>query len=133
MSTIAKTKEILDDFEFLEDWEDKYSYIIDLGKSLESLEDEYKIDEFKVKGCMSQVWLVLTKEENDKLFFKADSDSILVRGLIALLLKMFSGADRKAIKNTDIESFFNIIGLKKYLSPNRSNGFFAMVEKIKSF
>lgn len=133
MTIKEEMNEIIEDFELFDDWEDKYGYLIELGRKLEPLEDKYKNDENKVTGCTSQVWLVSYKKdgEPDKYYFKADSDAYIVKGLIALLLKVFSGKKGEEIKSTDIEGFFNEIGLRKHLSPNRSNGFFSMVQKIK--
>ena len=132
-------QDIFDDFEYMTEWEDKYTYIIDMGKNLEPIDDTYKTEEYKVKGCMSQVWLVLdhnkTKEAESthKVYFKADSDAIIVKGLVALLLKIYSGQKRDNIKNINIEQIFDKLGLSSHLSPIRRNGFYSMVEKIKAY
>ncbi|TAF15128.1 MAG: SufE family protein [Alphaproteobacteria bacterium] len=121
---------ILDDFSLFEDWEDKYSYLIELGASMPPLEDVYKTDAYKVRGCTSQVWII--HEMRDGLhYFRADSDAHIVRGLVALLVRIASGQDRATIISLDISGFFATLGLKEHLSPSRSNGFFAMVERIK--
>ena len=126
-------QEIVEEFSLFDDWEDKYAYIIDLGKKLEPLEEKHKTDDNKVIGCVSQVWLTCCREESDQYFFRADSDAYIVKGLISMLLRLYSGKTAKEINNIDIELFFTLLGLKQHLSPNRSNGFFAMVKKIKEF
>jgi|TARA_B110000259_G_scaffold188223_1_gene245691 cysteine desulfuration protein SufE len=126
-----ETDKIIEEFSLFEDWEDKYSYIIDLGKKLCPLDDKHKTDHNMVIGCSSQVWLISHKDNDNKYFFLADSDAYIVKGLIAILLRIFSGKTAKEIKNINIEDFFLSLGLKQHLSPNRSNGFFAMVNKIK--
>jgi cysteine desulfuration protein SufE len=123
--------EIIEEFSLFEDWEDKYSYIIDLGKKLIPLDEKHKIDFNMVVGCSSQVWLISHKDNSNKYFFFADSDAFIVKGLIAILLRVFSDKTAEEIQNIDIEDFFLSLGLKQHLSPNRSNGFFAMVSKIK--
>lgn len=126
-------QEIIDEFSLFGDWEDRYAYLIDLGKKLNPLEEEYKTDNYKVTGCTSQVWFVADKSQEDTLIitFKADSDAYIVKGLIALLLRIYSGKTPKQIKNIQITPFFEELGLKSHLSPNRSNGFFAMVQRIR--
>ncbi len=126
-----ETDEIIEEFSLFEDWEDRYSYIIDLGKKLPPLEDKHKTDQNIVVGCSSQVWFISHKENSNKYFFVADSDAYIVKGLIAILLRVFSGKTAEEIQNINIEDFFLSLGLKQHLSPNRSNGFFAMVNKIK--
>jgi len=132
MSLLAnETDKIIEEFSLFEDWEDKYSYIIDLGKKLSPLEDKHKTDHNMVVGCSSQVWLISHKDNDNKYIFLADSDAYIVKGLIAILLRIFSGKTAEEIQNINIEDFFLSLGLKQHLSPNRSNGFFAMVNKIK--
>lgn len=132
MSLLAnETDKIIEEFSLFEDWEDKYSYIIDLGKKLSPLDDKHKIDHNMVVGCSSQVWLISHKDNDNKYYFLADSDAYIVKGLIAILLRIFSGKTAEEIQNINIEDFFLSLGLKQHLSPNRSNGFFAMVNKIK--
>ena len=126
-----ETDKIIEEFLLFEDWEDKYSYIIDLGKKLSQLDDKHKTDNNMVVGCSSQVWLISHKDNYNKFFFLADSDSYIVKGLIAILLRIFSGKTAEEIQNINIEDFFLSLGLKQHLSPNRSNGFFSMVNKIK--
>lgn len=126
-------QKILEEFSLLEDWEDRYAYLIDLGKKLLPLEGKYKTDAYKVSGCASQVWFIAEKLPSDKniIIFKADSDAYIVKGLIALLLRIYSGNTPEQIHAIEIQPFFEELGLKKHLSPNRSNGFFAIVQRIK--
>ncbi len=126
-----KQKELIEDFSLFDDWEEKYSYLIDIGKNLPNMPESEKIEENIVKGCVSQVWMILTIKDN-KIHLKADSDAQIVRGLIALLVKIYDGLDICEAKNIDMNDIFTQIGLDKHLSPNRRNGFFAMVEKIKN-
>lgn len=126
-----KQKDIIADFEFLEEWEDKYGYIIDLGKQLNPLEEKYKTEENLVQGCQSQVWLTSELSENQELNFKADSDAIITKGLIALLVNVFSKQKPSAIAKANVD-FINQIGLREHLSPTRSNGLLSMLKKMKN-
>ena len=121
--------ELIENFELLDDWEDKYRYIIDLGSKLEPLPQNFYQDEWKVRGCQSQVWLVPEKKDG-RLFFRGDSDAAIVKGIIAIVLTVFSGKMPVEIKKTDIEEIFNSLGLHEHLSPSRRNGLAAMTEKI---
>ncbi len=122
--------ELEENFAFFEDWEGKYSYLIDLGKKIEPLEYIYKVDIYKVKGCTSNVWLVPeTREEH--LFFKCDSDALIVKGLLKILLCAYHGKTKEEITQVDIHATFTRLGLDQHLSPNRRNGFFSMVERIQ--
>jgi len=120
---------LIDNFSFLESWEDKYQYLIELGESLEPLDEKYKTDAFKVSGCQSQVWLV-PEIKDGKFYFKADSDAIIVKGIIYILQAIFSSKDTGEIKNIEVEKIFATLGLKEHLSPSRRNGMNAMVERI---
>jgi cysteine desulfuration protein SufE len=133
MSQPSDIEEIIDNFEFLGDWEERYRYIIDLGKQLDGLDDAFKTEENKVRGCMSQVWFTSNVEDGDppRIFFNADSDATIVRGLIAILLIVYSGKTPAEIRETDIKSLFERLGLSAHLSPSRSNGFFSMVSRIR--
>lgn len=124
--------EIIEEFKYLDSWEDKYAFIIELGKDLPGLAENEKIDLYKIKGCASQVWLICEVKEG-KLFCRGDSDSIIVKGLIGVLLSAYNYKKLDEIDNIDIENMFDTLGLKGHLSPNRSNGFFSMVNYIKSF
>ena len=121
--------ELIENFAFLDTWEDKYRYIIDLGEKLSPLPQEFHSEEWKVRGCQSQVWLVPEKQ-GDKLFFKGDSDAIIVKGIIAIVLMIFSGHTAQEIKAINIEEIFNRLGLQEHLSPSRRNGLAAMTDKI---
>lgn len=129
--------EIFADFELLDDWEDRYRYVIELGKTLEPLPDSGHTAENKVQGCVSQVWLVTRVEEADDgrgpaLSFIGDSDAHIVRGLVAILFAIYSGKPADEILELDAQEIFLRLGLKDHLTPQRSNGFVAMVERIRS-
>lgn len=125
-------EELIDNFEFLDSWEDKYSYIIELGKHIEPLDDQYRTEEWKVRGCQSQVWLEPVIIDN-KLHFKGDSDAIIVKGLIAIVLIIYSDKTAQEIKAIEVEEIFAKLGLQEHLSPSRRNGLFSLVEKIKYY
>ncbi len=119
-------------FEFMEGWEDRYRQIIDLGKKLEPLGDEHKTAANKVHGCTSQVWLICSRLDDGRLHFVADSDAHIVRGLIAIVLMIFSDRTPEEIAAADPMPWFERLGLDKHLSPMRSNGLHAMVGRIKA-
>lgn len=123
--------ELKDDFALFDDWEERYRYLIDLGRTLPAMEEALKVDANLVRGCTSRVWLHETIKD-DQLSFVADSDAHIVRGLIALLMAAYNNKNLSDIGGTDIEGAFAEIGLDQHLSPSRRNGFFAMVERIKS-
>ena len=127
---------IKDDLAFLDDWEERYRYIIDLGKTLAPLSDAEHGEAYKVRGCASQVWLVSAVEPAEAgspvLTFRGDSDAHIVRGLVALVLALYSGKSAQEILATDAPGFFAGIGLKDHLTPQRSNGLASMVERIRS-
>ena len=124
--------ELIDNFSFLDSWEEKYSYIIELGSHLEPLDEEYRTEEWKVRGCQSQVWLE-PKTENGKIRFKGDSDAFIVKGLIAIVLMIYSNKSAQEIKEIEVEEIFAKLRLQEHLSPSRRNGLFSMVEKIKGY
>ncbi len=124
--------EILDTFEFLDDWEDRYKTIIDLGKKLTPLAPEEMTDAFKVRGCQSQVWLVPTTDADGNIHFRGDSDAHIVKGLVALMIITFSGKSAQQIVDTDARAILDKLGLASHLSPMRANGLFSMVERIKA-
>ena len=124
-------EELVQDFDLFEDWSDKYEYIIALGKELSEMKKEDKVEDNLVRGCQSQVWLKAT-EKNGKVYFEADSDAIISKGICALLVKVFNGQPALEIVKNNL-SFIDEIGLKEHLSPNRSNGLVAMVKKIKAY
>ena len=123
-------EELLENFSFLDSWEDKYKYLIELGDNLPPFSDSDKTEANKVEGCMSQVWFIY-KKENDRYIFNATSDAHIVRGLEAVLLTLINGKTGPEIQNTDILSAFRQLGLEEHLSPTRRNGFYAMIGRIK--
>ena len=128
---MKEIEEILSEFNFLEDWEDKYQHLIDLGKHLEPLDEKYKNEKYKLKGCQSTVYFVTKDNSDGTISFFANSDAFIVQGLIALLLKVYSNKTAERILETNI-SFLSEIGLESHLSPTRRNGLSAMLNKIKS-
>ena len=125
-------EELIDNFSFLEGWEEKYQYVIDLGHKLEPLDEKYKTDDWKVKGCQSQVWLV-PQIQNGIFHFKGDSDAILVKGIISIVLLIYNDKSAAEIKNIDVTKIFVKLGLEENLTPSRRNGMLSMVEKIKQY
>lgn len=123
--------EIIEEFAIFDDWMDKYEYIIDLGKELPPITEEQKVDNNLVKGCQSKVWLHAGLA-NDKLTFEADSDALITKGLVALMVRVLSGHNPKEVINADLY-FVDKIGLKEHLSPNRSNGLAAMIKQMKTY
>ena len=131
MSIESNEKEIIEDFELFSDWEDKYEYIISLGKELPLIKDEYKTEDYLVRGCQSRVWLHAEKQ-GENIVFTADSDAIITKGIIALLIRVLSNQPAAEVAKTDLD-FINKIGLKDHLSPNRSNGLVSMIQKMKTY
>lgn len=133
LENLASFETIKEDLDFFDSWEDRYRYIIDLGKNLKPLDSQYKTDDHKVKGCTSQVWIIREEKTSlpDSLFFRADSDSTIVKGLVAILLSLVNGKPKAAIQNLSFEEIFQSLGLSGHLSPSRSNGFFAMVKHVQ--
>lgn len=125
-------QDLQENFALFDDWEDRYRYLIDLGKELPVMDDSLKTDETIVKGCTSRVWMIAETAENGTIHFTADSDAHIVRGLIALVLVAYQDKTPDEIGAVDIEQTFKEIGLDQHLSPNRRNGFFAMVERVKA-
>jgi cysteine desulfuration protein SufE len=128
--------EIIENFALLDEWDDRYRYVIELGRSLTPLDERDRRDPNKVQGCASQVWLATTVEPNGQggpvLSFVGDSDAHIVRGLIAILFAIYSGRHARDILATDAVALFERLGLREHLTPQRSNGFRSMVERIKS-
>ena len=124
-------EEIIDEFSMFDDWMERYEYIIELGKSLPIINDEYKLDENLIKGCQSKVWL-FSELENDTVKYTADSDAILTKGIAALLLRVYSGQKPADILTAETK-FIEEIGLKEHLSPTRANGLVSMVKQIKMY
>jgi cysteine desulfuration protein SufE len=128
--------EIIENFSLLDEWDDRYRYVIELGRGLEPLPDSARTDANKVQGCASQVWLSTTVKRNGVggpiLTFIGDSDAHIVRGLIAILFAIYSGKSAEQIQSTDAVALFERLGLREHLTPQRSNGFRSMVERIRA-
>ena len=132
MQTIREIqKEILEDFDMFDDWMQKYEYLIDLGKDLPSIDEKYRVEENLIKGCQSRVWLH-AEENNGNIIFSADSDAIMTKGIIALLIRVLSGQNANDIAHADLE-FINKIGLKEQLSATRANGLLSMIKQMKLY
>lgn len=128
--------EIIDNFELLDEWDDRYRYLIELGRALPELPDAARTEANKVRGCASQVWMQTQVKPDGAsgpvLEFAGDSDAHIVRGLIAILLSLYSGKPAREILSTDAQALFEKLGLREHLTPQRSNGFRAMVDRIQS-
>lgn len=122
-------KELEEEFAILEDWTDKYEYLIELGKSLPPIEEKFKTENYLIKGCQSRVWL-RSELENNKIQYTADSDAIITRGIVALLITAFSNHSPQEIIDAKTD-FIDRIGLKEHLSPTRSNGLVSMIKQMK--
>lgn len=132
VNTIEETeKEIVEEFALFDSWDDKYEYIIDMGKKLPPLEEEHKQDENKVRGCQSTVWLVADYKDG-KVFYQADSDAVIVKGLISMLIRVLSGQSPDAIIGAQLD-FIKEIGMMSHLAQTRSNGLVAMVKQMKNY
>lgn len=134
MTTQLQT--IIDDFEFLDDWEDRYRYVIELGRALPPFPDEFRTGDNKVNGCVSQVWLNTTIDKSEgqppTLVFQGDSDAHIVRGLVAIMIAAMSGRSAAEIDAMDVEGLMRQLGLDDHLSPQRANGLRSMVERMKN-
>jgi cysteine desulfuration protein SufE len=130
--TIEETEqEIIEEFSLFDSWDDKYEYIIDLGKKLLPLDDQYKKDENKVKGCQSTVWLVADYKDG-RIYYKAESDAVIVKGLISMLIRVLSRQTPDDIVNAKLD-FIREIGMMSHLAQTRSNGLLAMVKQMKNY
>ena len=127
----SEIDDIVEEFDLLGDWEERYRYLIDMGKALPDRPEQERTDLNKVKGCVSQVWLV-TERDGDTLRFRADSDAHIVRGLAALLLRLYSGRTADEILSVDAREVLQTIGLSEHLSPQRSNGLASMIGRIRA-
>ena len=133
METIDELQdEVIEDFSQVDDWMDRYQMLIDLGEELPPMEEEYKTQQNLIDGCQSQVWLQADMTEDGKIVFSADSDALIVKGIIALLLKVISGHTPDEILQSELY-FIDRIGLKDHLSPTRSNGLLAMIKQIRVY
>lgn len=124
------TEEIIDDIGFFDDWEERYKYIIDLGKELSPMDDSLHTDDRLVKGCQSSVWLEV-KQDDGRFCFLVDSDAVIVRGLLALMMAAFDQKSPQEITDFDVDGYFEALDLERHLSPTRGNGLRAIVAKIK--
>ena len=132
MATMKETEaELIQEFEMFDDWMDKYNYIIELGKDLPMIDPQFKTEEFLISGCQSQVWLHPDMRDG-KLYFSADSDAIITKGIVNLLIRVLSGHTPQEILDNDL-SYIDAIGLKNHLSPTRSNGLASMIKQIKLY
>ena len=131
MTIENKQQNLIEDFSFFEDWTQKYEYMIELSKSLDKMDDSLKNDNNLIKGCQSKVWLN-AELKNGKINFQADSEAIITKGIIAILLMVFNNKKPDQIIKSDV-SFIEKIGLKEHLSPNRANGLYSMIKQIKFY
>jgi len=125
-------QEIIDEFSMFPDWMEKYEYLIDLGKDLPLIDEAYKVKENIIKGCQSQVWLHAELDDEGRINFTADSDAIITKGIVALMIRVLNNQKPESILNADL-SFIDEIGLKEHLSPTRSNGLVSMVKQMKMY
>lgn len=130
--TRMTAEQLVEDFTFLDTWEDRYAYLLELGRTLTPLSEEERNEQSHVKGCVSQVWLVTEPGAGGTMVFRGDSDSLIVRGLIAILLVLFSGKSCAEILKTDPAPVLAQIGLDQHLTPQRANGLAAMIQRIKA-
>lgn len=131
MTTKEEAEKIIEEFSYFDDWMNKYAYIIELGKSLSTIDEAYRQDKYLIEGCQSNVWLQ-ANYENGKLYFKADSDAIITKGIIYLLIRVLSDRTPQEILDADL-SYIDTIGLTSHLSPTRSNGLLSMIKQIKVY
>ena len=133
MKTIEENiAQIEEDFSMFDEWVDKYAYLIDLGKSLPLIDSKYKDEQHLIRGCQSQVWLAAEQDGDGKVVFTADSDAIITKGIISLLIKVLSGQKPEDIAAADL-SFIDHIGLSSHLSPTRANGLYEMIRQMKYY
>jgi cysteine desulfuration protein SufE len=130
--TKADIEALVEEFEFLDDWESRYRYLIDLGREMPGLPDSEKTDAHRVKGCTSRVWLVIDEAGDEAFHFRADSDAHIVKGLAALLVRLYSGRTADDVAGIDARDVLARIGLSEHLSPQRSNGLNAMIARIRA-
>ncbi|UJJ31451.1 SufE family protein [Halopseudomonas maritima] len=129
--TEITSEDIVDTLSFFDSWEDRYKYIIDLGRELPELDAAQRTEDNLVRGCQSQVWLV-SRRDGDRFYFDADSDAFIVKGLLAVVLAAYNGKDAASIREFDIEGYFSDLNLLKHLSVTRGNGLRAMVQRIQT-
>ena len=131
MTLLEKQKETIDTFSEYDDWMDRYQYLVDLGGDLQPLDESEKNENTLIYGCQSQVWIVC-EERDGRVYYRADSDAIIVKGIVAMLIGVFSGCTAKEVAEADF-SFIDRIGLREHLSPTRSNGLLSMLKQIKAY
>ena len=132
MSIAYTVDDLKEAFSLMDDWEDRYRFLIELGEQLPPMADELKTEATEVRGCTSQVWMVMLPSEDNKVDFLADSDAQIVRGLIGVIFAVYQGQPYENVKNIDVDGIFEELGLASHISPNRRSGFFSMVEKLKT-
>lgn len=132
MSIESKQQEVIEEFVFFEDWMQKYEYIIELGKDLPLIDEEHKTDDNLIKGCQSRVWLHAELDPEGNVRFSADSDAIITKGMVALMIRILSGEKPENIASANLH-FIGDIGLTQHLSPTRSNGLAAMIKQMKLY
>ncbi len=132
MTIKEKENVIIEEFSIFDDWMDKYAYLIELGKELPVIDELYKTNQYLITGCQSRAWLFAEVDESGKVFFTADSDAVITKGIISLLIKVLSGNTPKEILDADL-GFLEKIGLKEHLSPTRANGLVSMVKQIQFY
>jgi cysteine desulfuration protein SufE len=131
MSIKEKENALVEDFELFDDWADRYEHLISLGKSLPLIDPKYKTDDYLVRGCQSKVWLN-AEMKDDKVIYKADSDAVITKGIVAMLVDVLSNETPDEILNAQL-GFIDKVGLKEHLSPTRSNGLVSMIKEMKSY
>lgn len=131
MTIKERQEELIEEFSIFEDWMEKYEYIIDLGKDVDGVNEDDKLEDYLVRGCQSRVWLIPAFEEG-KLHFKADSDAIITKGIVGMVVRVLNDSTPKEILDEEL-FFVDKIGLKEHLSPTRSNGLVSMIKKIKMY
>ncbi|MGY8953009.1 MAG: SufE family protein [Flavobacteriales bacterium] len=131
MTIKERQEELIEEFSIFEDWMEKYEYIIDLGKDVDGVNEDDKLEDYLVRGCQSRVWLIPEFEEG-KLHFKADSDAIITKGIVGMVVRVLNDSTPKEILDEEL-FFVDKIGLKEHLSPTRSNGLVSMIKKIKMY
>ena len=129
---IARQADVIDEFALFDDWMDKYEHLIELGKDVPAIDLARKTDDHLIKGCQSKVWLAADPQDDGTVLFSGDSDAIITKGLVGLMVRVLSGADAKAIAEADLH-FLDAIGLHQHLSPTRSNGLASMVKQMKLY
>ncbi len=131
MTVKESAQKIVEEFSLFDDWMDKYNYLIDMGKTLPLIDEKYKTDQYLISGCQSRVWL-FAEMKDGRVVFKADSDAVITKGIVNLLIRVFSNQPPEEIIDADL-GFIDLIGLKEHLSPTRSNGLMSMIKQIKLY